>query len=190
MAGSNIGPTPESYRWAGAQGDKDEFEKMNEAGGASDEVQWLHRVAVDARASSKQIRAAAAGYKPKAEYPRSQLAGDLRTVAALIHGGLSTRVYYVSFGGFDTHNGQQNRYGQLMRELDPALGAFYADLKAQGHLGRVLIVSSGVSCTLVVGSAVGSPDRAAGSRPPDQVRSAPHAGRAGPDRRAGHAGAP
>jgi uncharacterized protein (DUF1501 family) len=56
--------SPESYRWAGAPGDRDEFEKMNEAGGASEEVQWLHRVAVDARASSKQIRAAAAGYKP------------------------------------------------------------------------------------------------------------------------------
>jgi uncharacterized protein (DUF1501 family) len=47
----------------------------------------------------------------------------------------------VSFGGFDTHNAQQNRYGNLMRELDPALGAFYADLKAQGSLSRVLVVS-------------------------------------------------
>jgi len=133
--------SPESYRWAGAPGDKDEFEKLNEDGGADSEVEWLHRVAVDARASSKKIRAAAAGYRPKADYPRSQLASDLRTVAALIDGGLPTRVYYVSFGGFDTHNGQQNRYGQLMRELDPALGAFHADLKAQGHLGRVLVVS-------------------------------------------------
>lgn len=133
--------SPESYRWAGAASDKDEFEKLNEAGGPSEEVQWLHRVAVDARASSEKIRAAAAGYRPKADYPRSQLSNDLRTVAALIHGGLGTRVYYVSFGGFDTHNAQQNRYGNLMRELDPALGAFYADLKAQGHLGRVLVVS-------------------------------------------------
>jgi uncharacterized protein (DUF1501 family) len=47
----------------------------------------------------------------------------------------------VSFGGFDTHNAQQNRYANLMRELDGALGAFYADLKAQGNLGRVLVVS-------------------------------------------------
>jgi len=132
---------PESYRWAGAASDRDDFEKLNGAGGPNEEIQWLHRVAVDARASSKKIRAAAAGYRPKADYPRGQLAGDLRTVAALIHGGLGTRVYYVSFGGFDTHNGQQNRYANLMRELDPALNAFYADLKAQGHLGRVLMVS-------------------------------------------------
>lgn len=133
--------SPESYRWAGSASDKQEFEKLNETGGANEEIQWLHRVAVDARASSTRIRAAAAGYKPKAEYPRGQLSNDLRTVAALIHGGLATRVYYVSFGGFDTHNGQQNRYGNLMKELDPALGAFYADLKAQGSAGRVLVVS-------------------------------------------------
>ncbi len=133
--------TPESYRWAGAANDKDEFEMLNGEGGANEQVRWLHRVAVDARASSARIRAAAAGYAPKAEYPRGQLAGDLRTVAALIHGGLGTRVYYVSFGGFDTHNAQQNRYGNLMRELDGALGAFHADLKAQGHLSRVLVVS-------------------------------------------------
>ncbi len=133
--------SPESYRWAGAPDDREEFEKLNEAGGPNEEIAWLHRVAVDARASSKKIRAAAAGYRPKADYPRSQLSSDLRTVAALIHGGLSTRVYYVSFGGFDTHNAQQNRYGNLMRELDAALGAFYADLKAQGHLSRVLVVS-------------------------------------------------
>jgi uncharacterized protein (DUF1501 family) len=133
--------SPESYRWAGAAGDKEEFEKLNEGGGASEEVQWLHRVAVDARASSARIRAAAAGYQPKVEYPRGQLAGDLRTVAALIHGGHLTRVYYVSFGGFDTHNGQQNRYQNLMRELDPALGAFHGDLKAQGNARRVLVLS-------------------------------------------------
>ena len=98
-------------------------------------------MAVDARASSKQIRAAASGYKPGVEYPRSRLGADLRTVAALIKGGVKTRVYYVSFGGFDTHNGQQNRYANLMRQLDPALGAFLGDLRAQGLSKNVLILS-------------------------------------------------
>ena len=133
--------SPGSYRWTGNPRDREEFERLNGEGGADEQVRWLHRVAVDARASSKKIRAAADGYRPQAEYPRGQLAADLRTVAALIHGGLATRVYYVSFGGFDTHNGQANRYANLMRELDAALGAFQADLKAQGHAGRVLTLS-------------------------------------------------
>ena len=132
---------PNAYRWTGNPADEESFEELNGPAEAGDQVDWLHRVAVDARASSSRIRAAAARYRPKAEYPRSQLSSDLRTVAALIDGGLSTRVYYVSFGGFDTHNSQANRYTQLMRQLDPALGAFHADLKAQGHSKRVTILS-------------------------------------------------
>ena len=131
----------EAYRWTGNPGDKQQFEELNAPATAADQISWLHRVAVDARTSSKEIRAAASGYRPKTDYPRSRIATDLRTVAALIHGGVKTRVYYVSFGGFDTHNGQTNRYGNLMRQLDPALSAFYGDLRAQGHSKRVLILS-------------------------------------------------
>jgi len=133
--------SPQSYRWTGDPEDREDFERLNAEGGATEQIRWLHRVAVDARSSSEKIRAAAEGYRPQVEYPRGQLASDLRTVAALIHGGLGTRVYYVSFGGFDTHNGQANRYQNLMRDLDAALGAFQADLHAQGHGGRVLTLS-------------------------------------------------
>jgi len=134
---------PQQYRWAGRDDDKGEFEKLNRPVTAADQIQWLHRVAVDARTSSTEIRDAARAYRPKAEYPgggRAQLGTDLRTVAALIKGGVNTRVYYVSFGGFDTHNGQRNRHGQLMTQLDGALGAFWADLKAQGVADRVCVM--------------------------------------------------
>lgn len=131
----------EAYRWTGRAQDEREFEDLNRSASAGGQVDWLHRVAVDARASSKRIRSAAAGYRPGVEYPRTPLAADLRTVAALIRSGLKTRVYYVSFGGFDTHNGQQNRYANLMRQLDPALGAFLGDLRAQGLGKQVLVLS-------------------------------------------------
>jgi len=135
---------PSQYRWAGRASDKQGFEKLNRPVTAADQIQWLHRVAVDAQSSSDEIRKAARDYKPKAEYPRSnartQLAGDLRTVAALIRADLATRVYYVSFGGFDTHNNQNNRHTQLMDTLDASLGAFWADIKAQGLADRVCVM--------------------------------------------------
>jgi len=131
----------EQYRWTGNPTDRAEFERLNGPATAAGQIRWLHRVAVDARRSSKEIRAAAAGYQPKADYPRSRLAGDLRTVAALIAGEHVTRVYYVGFGGFDTHTNQRARYDSLMRELDPAVGAFWTDLRAQGNSKRVLMLS-------------------------------------------------
>ena len=61
-------------------------------------------------------------------------------MAALIRADLATRVYYVSFGGFDTHNNQSNRHTQLMDTLDASLGAFWADIKAQGLADRVCVM--------------------------------------------------
>ncbi|MFQ5844096.1 MAG: DUF1501 domain-containing protein [Planctomycetota bacterium] len=133
---------PNAYRWAGNPRDREEFERLNEqAAEGDDTIRWLHRIAVDARASSEKVREAASGYRPRAEYGRSPLGRDLRTVAALLAGGLKTRIYYVSFGGFDTHNGQRNRHDNLMRQLDAALGAFWADLEAQGLSKRVVVLS-------------------------------------------------
>jgi len=140
----------DAYRWTGDPRDARAFEELNDGkagdgdasgGGAPDTLGWLHRVAVDARQSSDAVRRAARDYRAKANYPGSRLGADLRTVAALVHAGLKTRVYYVSFGGFDTHNGQANRYRNLMRQLDPALGAFWKDLRAQGLSKKVLMVS-------------------------------------------------
>jgi uncharacterized protein (DUF1501 family) len=132
---------PEEYRWAGNPKDRDRFERLNDAVDGESEIAWLHRVAVDARASSEKVLAAARAYRTRVDYPRDELGRDLRAVAALIDAGLPTRVYYVSFGGFDTHNAQRNRHDDLMRRLDAALGAFLGDLRAKGHSDRVLVLS-------------------------------------------------
>lgn len=67
--------------------------------------------------------------KPEATYPRHGFAHSLRNVAGLIASGLSTRVYFVSLGGFDTHNNQLNSHARLMTILSESLAAFQADLK-------------------------------------------------------------
>ena len=59
----------------------------------------------------------------------------------MIGGGLTTRVYYASQGGFDTHAGQLNAHDRLMTELNDALVAFVADLKQQGNFERVLLLT-------------------------------------------------
>jgi uncharacterized protein (DUF1501 family) len=59
----------------------------------------------------------------------------------MIAGGLPTRVYYASQGGFDTHAGQMNTHERLMGDFDAAMSAFTADLKQQGNFDRVLLMT-------------------------------------------------
>jgi uncharacterized protein (DUF1501 family) len=62
-------------------------------------------------------------------------------VARLIGGGLATRVFYVSQGGYDTHANQKNVHERLLGDLGDSLRSFTADLKAQGNDNRVLIMT-------------------------------------------------
>ncbi|HVK57468.1 MAG TPA: DUF1501 domain-containing protein, partial [Candidatus Kapabacteria bacterium] len=62
-------------------------------------------------------------------------------ISRLIAGGLSTRVYYISQGGYDTHTNQAGAHDRLLRDFSTALKAFTDDLKAQGNAGRVLVMT-------------------------------------------------
>ena len=104
---------------------------------------FLMRTALDAQVSSDRIRKAVA-QRPLVQYPGGDLARQLAMVASMIRAGLSTRVYYVTMGGFDTHAGQggeNGRHAQLLGQFSGALKAFYDDLKEQGNDSRVLTMS-------------------------------------------------
>ncbi len=102
--------------------------------------EFLKRSYMDARRSSDAIRLASSDYQPRVNYPSTDLADDLRLVASLIAGGLETRVFALSMGGFDTHTAQADRQGRLLAELDGALDAFLADLEAGGLAEHVAVM--------------------------------------------------
>jgi uncharacterized protein (DUF1501 family) len=139
--------SPELFRWLGEDLTRDgemkqPYHEINRAGkleGVDDSGQlgFLMRTALDAQVSSDRIRAAVAK-RPLVQYPNSNLARQLQMVGAMIRDGMTTRVYYVSMGGFDTHANQIGSHGNLMRQLGDALNAFHKDMKAQENSGRVL----------------------------------------------------
>ncbi|WP_420455910.1 DUF1501 domain-containing protein [Rubrivirga sp.] len=75
----------------------------------------------------------------EAGYPGGGLASSLASVARLIKGGLPSRIYAVSIGGFDTHSDQLDRQPGLLREIAESVRAFTADLGADA--GRVLTMT-------------------------------------------------
>jgi uncharacterized protein (DUF1501 family) len=59
----------------------------------------------------------------------------------MIRGGLPTRVYYVSMGGFDTHAGERGRHDNLMQQVADGIGSFWKDMKKSGCDDRVLMMT-------------------------------------------------
>jgi uncharacterized protein (DUF1501 family) len=104
-------------------------------------LDFLERTALDAQVSSDKIRAIASRFENKASYPASQLGNSLKLVAKLIGGGLPTRIFYVSQGGYDTHTNQTGAHERLLKELGGSVKAFVEDMKAQGNMSRVLVMT-------------------------------------------------
>jgi uncharacterized protein (DUF1501 family) len=131
----------EPVRPAGAKLYKPAAKKV-EAATEAEQLDFLHRTAMDAQVSSDEVlRLSRAGREAGASYPRSEFGNSLQTVAAMIRGGLPTRVYYVSMGGFDTHAGERGRHDNLMQQVADGIGAFWKDMKQSGCDERVLMMT-------------------------------------------------
>ncbi len=159
--------SPELYRWIHGGGQKlqaeEFFAELNQpmeedapvdggsinmaaggkVGGLAGEsnLDFLERVALDAQVSSKKILELAAKHKITVRYDGTPISRNLNLVSRMIAGGMATRVYYVSHGGFDTHNGQMNSHDRLLGQLDSALKSFFTDLKEQGNDERVMLMT-------------------------------------------------
>ncbi|MBI4658326.1 MAG: DUF1501 domain-containing protein [Verrucomicrobia bacterium] len=108
---------------------------------AASPLDYLERVALDAQISSDKILAISKKAANQAAYPASPLANSLKLVARLIGGGLPTRVFYVSQGGYDTHTNQAGTHERLLKDLGDSLKSFVQDVRAQGNFERVLIMT-------------------------------------------------
>lgn len=73
-------------------------------------------------------------------WPNTGIARNLKDIAALIHGGFETRIFYTGQGGYDTHGGQIAAQANLVSQLDAALGAFSDEMKALGVWDDMLVV--------------------------------------------------
>lgn len=113
---------------------------ISSAPGTGDPLDYLERTALDAEVSSEEIQKIIATVKTKHDYPNNGLARDLQLVAQLIAGGMKSRVYYVSQGGYDTHANQANTHARLTGDFSSAIEAFCQDLKKLGLFDRVLVL--------------------------------------------------
>jgi len=113
------------------------------------ELSYIRDVANQTNQYAQRVKAAAAAVTQQFTYPaNNSLADQLKIVARLIKGGLSTRIYMVSYGSFDTHASQVmasdttvGTHANLLTNVSNAIKAFQDDLQFLGVDGRVLGVT-------------------------------------------------
>lgn len=110
------------------------------------ELDFLRTSIAQSNAYSSSITTAAKKGTNLASYPTTNaLATQLKNIALLISGGLTTKVYVAQMGGFDTHANQvdssdrtQGSHADLLKQLSEAVAAFQRDLHLLGVEKRVI----------------------------------------------------
>jgi uncharacterized protein (DUF1501 family) len=145
VTGAGISTTdPARFGWQPGPGPATEarFHAMN-PGAAEEEttLDFLRHTNVGAILSTESVRRAAEKGKVGRQLRPGRGTDQLDAVAGLIRGGLGTRIYYVSTGGFDTHANQTNQHERLLGQVAEALQRFQQTLEADGTADRVVTLA-------------------------------------------------
>ena len=113
---------------------------------AGNELKYIRLVAMQTNLYADVVKDAALSVTQQSTYPaNNSLADQLKIVARLIKGGLKTKIYMVSYTGFDTHSLQVDsndtsigRHATLLANVSGAIAAFQADLKYLDIEDRVM----------------------------------------------------
>ena len=113
------------------------------------ELSFIRTISQQSTAYASVITAAANNIQQQSSaYPTAgtnSLADQLKIVARLIAGGLKTKIYMVSMGGFDTHSAQTDSsdhtvgtHATLLGKVSAAIAGFNSDLDFLGIQDRVV----------------------------------------------------
>jgi uncharacterized protein (DUF1501 family) len=90
--------------------------------------------------SADKIRIATAGYRSPVTYGNNSFGKGMQEIATLISADMGTKVYYISFNGFDTHTNQVKRQPVLLGQLSDGLNSFMQDMTAMGKQDKVMVM--------------------------------------------------
>jgi len=104
-------------------------------------VDYLYKTMAETLSSADYIFEQSKLRPTMAQYPGTGLGQSLKTIASLVFSDINTKVYYVSLGSFDTHVAQEGQQKRLFTEMNDAVKAFVADLKANNRFQDVMLMT-------------------------------------------------
>jgi uncharacterized protein (DUF1501 family) len=110
-----------------------------------DEYQFVADIASRSNLYAQAVKDAYAAGLPKlqGDYGASTIAKQIGSVGALIAGGLKTKVYVLSMGGFDTHTTQQyfgngGTHPSLLSRFSDGVAQFMHDMTKLGYADKIV----------------------------------------------------
>lgn len=107
----------------------------------TENVAYLYKTLANTISSADYIYEKSKIYSSKGNYPKGQLGKELKQVAELIISEADTQIYYVTLGGFDTHNNQVVQQERLLQSYSEAMTAFVKDLKQNDKWDDTLVMT-------------------------------------------------
>ncbi|MBW8685627.1 DUF1501 domain-containing protein [Chitinophaga rhizophila] len=104
-------------------------------------VDYLYKTMSATMSSAGYIKNQFKAYKTKEIFPATELGKNMQTIARLIMSDISTKIYYVSHGAFDTHVNQLASQQTQLKRLDEAITALTRELKSNNRFQDVVIVT-------------------------------------------------
>ena len=125
-----------------------EFDNEYPSDNKGNKLKFIQQIAKQSNVYSKIIKDKYENGKNTVSYGNSNLERQLEIVSQLISGGLKSRIYFVEFGGFDTHDSQvdlsdrtKGQHAVLLKRLNDAVITFIKNLDASGHSENVLTMT-------------------------------------------------
>lgn len=104
-------------------------------------VDYLYKTMAETLSSADYIFQQSKKKPSAADYPKTEIGQNLKTIASLIYSEIDTKVYYLSLGSFDTHFNQAFQQQNLFNQMNDAIRVFVKDLKENGRFNDVLLMT-------------------------------------------------
>lgn len=102
---------------------------------------YLYKTMLETYSSASYIHKTSKIYQTNIQYPNTAFGKSLKGIADFIVSGLTTRVYYSSLSGFDSHVNQVVSQDRLLKIYSEAIGALVKDLKKNNRFKDTLILT-------------------------------------------------
>ena len=102
--------------------------------------QFIGQTGIDALKGADILRSAPEQYSSSIEYADNPISQSMKNIAQVLTADIGTRVFYTTYGSFDTHAAELDTHTRLWTETSNAISDFMSDMKEHDLQDDVLVL--------------------------------------------------